>query len=364
MDNRKTNEPTPVAKIQTYALVTLVAMLIWLYLESENIKQQKPLRFAIRFVAPPGQKLLILPLGVPQAAAATTRSQVDITTSCAANQYAQLQRLQAQPLELTVTEDADHPNQIVDLRDMLLEGPVGDLGVTLDDIQPRRFQLRVERIEQITLPIHVVVAEGVHLATSPTLTPAEATVSLPASIAQEPDDLKLEARLEQDAANRLDPNVPRELAVAIKLAAADTLPNDLKSLLNLTPVQITPASTTVTVTIRKQTGNLTLTSLPILLTAPWAELNRFTVEVEGGQRVLGNEVKISGPSDIIDRIEKGELKVWADLRLTADDLESNINSKQLHINVPANVQVESILPRLNFTILPTATTPTVPAVAP
>lgn len=354
MESSKPEKALSFVKIQTYAIVTLVAVLIWLYSESENVKLQKTLRFTVKFVAPPGQQLLILPLDKLQAIAPTSNQQIDLTVRCATSQYAQLQRLQMTPIELTVTEDPDNPTRIVDLRDMLRDSPLGDLGATFQTIEPRRVPLRVERIEPVTMPVRVVVGEGIQLASSPMAEPAESVVSLPASVAQHRTDLTLEARLEREAANRLDPNVPRAMVVPLVLSSTDTLPKDLRQLLRQTTTEIAPAATTVTVTIRKQTNHLSLTSLPILLTGPWSELQRFSIEIEGGQRVLPVEVRISGPSDVIDRVEKGQLKVWAELRLTADDLESRITSKQLHINVPHNVHVDSTIPLLQFTITPIA----------
>ncbi len=352
MERDKPTKPTLLARIQTYAIVSLIAVLIWLYSESENVKQQKPLSFVVRFVAPPGQQLLIVP-DKQSDARTPTHQEVVITVRCATSQYAQLERLQAETIELAVTPQADGPQQTVDLRTMLLDSPIGDLGVTIQDVRPPSVPLRVERVEMITMPIKVVVADGVQLATNPTIEPTEADFGLPASLIGRREELTLEARLERDATNQLDPNVPRELIAPVVLSTGD---KHLQEMLQQMAIQVTPPSATLTVSIRKQIGVLPLKSLPILITAPWAELQRFSVEIEKGKRVLDQEIKITGPSDIIDSIDKNELRVWADLRLTADDLESGITSKQLHINVPPNVQVESAIPWINFTITPIATT--------
>lgn len=354
MKQSKPDAPTLINKIQTYAIVTVVTVLIWLYLESENVKLQKPLRLTVSFVAPPGQQLLIIPARPSQTPTQPTKLQVDITVSCATSQYVRLQRLQDRPLELTVTEYADHPIQFVDLRQMLLDTPIGDLGVTLDEIVPPKFELRVERIEQVSRPIRVVVAEGIQLATTPVVEPAECTVGLPASVAQHVDLLLPQVSLERQTANTLDPNVPRELSVPITLAVSEDLEENLQKLIRINAPQIRPPNATMTVTIRNQTGSLKIPGVPIVLAAPWAEMKKYTVEIEKDKRVL-EEVRVTGPSDVIDRIDKGQLKVWADLRLTADDLESRITSKQVHINVPPGVQVESPIPRLNFLITPLVT---------
>ena len=132
----------------------------------------------------------------------------------------------------------------------------------------------------------------------------------------------------------------------------DQLSDDLRKQLGSTRRAIDPASVQVTVTIRKQTSRLKLPGVPILVTAPWAELKRFGVEIKSGQRVLSEDVEVSGPSDVIDRISSGQIKIWAELRLTVDDLESAITSKQLHLNVPPGVRIESAIPLVNLTITP------------
>ena len=55
----QTAKPNTWGKIQTYFIVTIISSLIWLYAESENVKQQRPLEFNVHFVAPPGQLLAI-----------------------------------------------------------------------------------------------------------------------------------------------------------------------------------------------------------------------------------------------------------------------------------------------------------------
>ena len=319
-------------------------MLIWLYSESENVKQQKPLQFTVEFAPPPGQKLIITP---------SERQRVLITVSCATSQYAELQRLQATPLELGVSEDLNSPQQIVILQDKINDSPVGDLGVSFVDIQPRTLDLRVERVVEVTMPISVdsVVPDGVQLAAAPTLAPTEGTVDLPASVIENLGELSLEVRLNPEEVARLEENVPHELTVPI------SLPKPLADAVRPFDASITPSNASVTLTIRKQTDTHKIAGVPILMTAPWAEMKRFTIELENDQRVLSENVEISGPSDVIDKIRKGEVGVWAELRLTVDDLESGISSKQLRINVPTGVRVESTIPHVAFkitqTVIPT-----------
>lgn len=342
--NNDTQARTLWEKVQTYTIVTVIAALIWLYSESENVKLQKPLQFNIRFVAPPGQPLYIVP---------TATQQVLITASCATSQYAQLQRLQAKPIHLTVTDDPANSQQTVVLREKLIDSPIGDLGVNLVDIQPRTLDLRVERLQQVTLPISTdsIVPPGIQMSTPPVVNPAEAVVSLPASIAARVRDVKFEAHVDPEATAQLNENVPHDLTVPL------SLPPWINDQLRAAPPTITPPTATVTITIRKQTDSVKLSGVPILLAAPWSEIRRFNVELEGNQRVLREELQLAGPSDVIDSIRKGETRVWAELRLSAEELETRIASKQLFINVPSGVQVESTIPRASFTITPASVQP-------
>ncbi len=328
-------------KVQTYFIVTLVAVLIWLYSESENVKLQKPLQLTVQFVAPPGQEMFIVP---------ATRQQVQLTVSSATSQYDHLQRLQVKPIELIVTDDPDNPQQTVVLRDKLLNSPVGDLGVSIVDLQPRTLDLRVERIEQVTVPISTesIVPPGAQLASAPVIVPSEVTVGLPASLVYDLDNLKVEAKVDPDNVARLEENVPHKLTVPL------TLPGYLRDQLFGKAPDITPPTASITITIRKQTDTHTLTGVPILITAPWYELKRFAVQLQDDQRVLSEDVRLTGPSDVIDQIRKGESRVLAELRLSADDLESRITTKQLFLNVPTGVRVESTIPHVNFTITPIA----------
>ncbi len=348
MDPSHTEQPGPslLEKVQTYTIVTIIAVLIWLYSESENVKQREPLQYSVRFVAPPGQQLLIDPV---------LKRQVSVTVRCATSQFAGLQRMQVRPIEVLVTADPDSPEQTVVLRDKFLDSPIGDLGVSIVEIHPRTLDLRVERIEDTVIPIAMdsVVPDEIQLAAAPVVNPTEAVVQLPVSVVSGLGSLKLEARVGPETLSRLEENVPHELTVPI------TLPDILRNRLRGYAPTIVPTNAAVTITVRKQTDTLSLTGVPILLTVPWEEMKRFTVELAGGQRVLNDNVRLSGPSDVIDKIRKGEIKVWADLRLTVDELESKVTSKPLLISVPASVRVDSAIPRANFTITP-AQSPTPP----
>lgn len=353
----QSSKPSTRAKVQTYIIVTIISALIWLYAESENVKLQKPMTFNVLFVAPPGQKLAITP---------GPKHRVQITVRCATSQFSQLQRLQGSPIRLTVTsndpQSQDYPEQIIDLREQLHNSPIGELGVSIEEIQPKTVSLQIEQIEQMTMPISIdsVVSGDTQLAGQPTVTPTSASVEIPASVAEEAQFIKLVAGVAPEDTSHLEENVPGELKVPLTLSMPSHLRDNMRQ---FTPV-ITPPQATVTITIRKRTGSTDVPGVPILIVAPWAELKRFSIELEDNQRVLDEKVKVTGPRDVIDKIDRNELKVWAELRLTADDLESGITSKPLLINVPSGVRVDSAIPSANFVIKPIVTSVAPPPAGP
>lgn len=328
-------------KIETYVIVTIIAALIWLYAESENVKPYPPFAVNVQFVAPVGQNLLIQPAR-PQ--------RVTLSVRCATSQYAALEQMAEEgSLRVAIDADPDSPEQVVILSQKRLdETRIGDLGITITDVQPTTFDLRVERLEEVALSISPdsVVPAGVQLAAPPVIEPPQVGLFLPVSLAVRAAELHLNARIDDATMQRLEENVPQELTVPI------TLPAMLRDeLAGFTPA-INPKTARVTVTVRKQSDTYLHSSVPILILAPWTELEKYRIRIENDRRVLDQDVELTGPSDVIERIRTGQERVWAELRLTADDLESGVNSKQLSIAVPPSVRVDSPLPRVNFTITP------------
>lgn len=327
-------------QFQTYVIVSLITVLIWMYAESENVVEQKPLYFNVRFVPTPGQSLAIDPAS-PQ--------QIQVKVRCAVNQYAELEKRQRQTIDLRLEEDPTNPVRLINLQQQLEYDPeIGPLGVEFLDVQPANLQAHVERFEDVALPVEAgwLKPNEVQL-TGPLIPePNQAVVRLPAGIARQVADAKLQALLDPDAVNALPENVRHDVEVPVKL------PNQIREKLwiPVTDVKIKPDRAKVSLTIRKTTDSYSAPSLPILILAPWLELDRFSITLDRNRRVLDEPVQITGPSDTIEKVRQGQIKIWAELRLTADDLESGITSKPVYINLPPDVRLESPAPTLNFTI--------------
>jgi hypothetical protein len=240
----------------------------------------------------------------------------------------------------------------------LRSSEIADLGVSVEEVRPETLEVHIEGLQEITMAISPdsLVPPDIQLAAPPRIDPASATLLLPVSVIPSIADLKLEAPIPLNVLNDLSENVPHDVALTLRLP--QVLRDQLR---NNTPVNIAPAKVKASITIRKKTETVKLTTLPILVLAPWSELNKAIIQIGDDQRVLNEDVILSGPRDAIDSISKGDTKVWAELQLTAEELGSGITSKQLHIRVPPGVTVDSPIPQVGFSISPNLQTAPPPA---
>jgi len=100
--------------------------------------------------------------------------------------------------------------------------------------------------------------------------------------------------------------------------------------------------------VRSTTQRLTLPSVPVWPMAPPTEINRWTIAVDP---ILLRDVELSGPSDVMQRIRSGELRVIATLQLSSAELEQQLASTApLTVGLPDSVSVETRLEPVRLTI--------------
>jgi hypothetical protein len=321
-------------KIQTYVIVSLFAALIWLYAEGETVRTQQ-VELYLKFVPPPGKDLVIE--GQDQRVAVTFR--------CSASRLSQVQAVVRDGISLEVVEALDGAAfQDVALAGRLANHPaITRLGATIVDVSPSRVRLRVEAIESHRMPVVGLVEGDVQLASLPVTDVSEAMVRMPASMARQIDpDARIEARVAIRDVPDIDVDVPYTIDVPL------TLPESLRNRF----VSVAPATAKVTFRIRDMREEHTIPIVPILVLGPPTELGRFAVVLDEDNRVL-RDVQVVGPSDVIDRISRRQAEVYAELRLTADELERFVDStqqKQLFVRLPAGVNLVAAPAPITFQI--------------
>src|SRR5690606_6462795 len=235
-------------KIETYIVVTVIAVLIWLYAEGETVKIYEGVPAQVQFVAPPGQDLIIEPAGVIS---------VRMSVRASASQYTQLKRLldDEGPIRLLV-EDTQGLERVESIPDRLAADAFADLSVTIISADPATVSLRTQQRVEVTLPVEVVPGD-LRLAGAPSFEPTHVTVRVPADAADRVRNQKVQAALSSvSVASNWEPNVAHALSVPL------TLPEPVPG------TEIAPSQARVRFTIERRPTTVELPLVPLYVTAP------------------------------------------------------------------------------------------------
>jgi hypothetical protein len=317
-------------KIEVGILVTIVAMLVWLYAEGESLKTETE-SVRIQFVG--SNDVVIKPREL---------TGVSVTFSGPNRSVTEFKQLVRQPLKVRVEPDAKSVVQDLVLADALAEDPaVRDLNIQIDATTPARQPVEVERMQEYEARVRLVTGD-VELAGEPQIDPELVTVHMTPTVrAYLEGDLTIEARLSDVADLRqIQPDRPVTRDIRLRPPEAIDLPEQVK---------IVPRSAQVGFTILKRTDTITLQQpVPIYVRLPVIVSNQYEIVTENEQRLLSEPVELTGPRSEIEKIQSND--IVAELRLTTDDLERGVTSKTVHITTPPNVSVTSMLPVVRFTI--------------
>lgn len=325
-------------RIQTIFYVSMITLLVWLYAEAENLKERS-VKQEIEFVSPPGRDVLIDPI----------RTRVDVTIK------GPMSILDTLPgvFKVRVSDDLidSDPKQIVNLAERIGALPeIANVGLTVIDVKPRSVEVRVERMESRTLLIDAVAEGDFQFDSKPLVEPAQATVTLPVSrLALIDETTRLRAQLDPEDLRKRETN---------QLQIIENVPLVLPESLRGQNSRIDPPAATVSLTIVARSKALTLPSIPIRLVAPPSVVADYQeVVLENNNDQFLRNINLSGPNRVIDDILRNDIKVWAALMLTSEDLARAVSSGDwttgsLTIMVPHNVTVLNPPPQIKYRVLP------------
>ncbi len=315
-------------KIETFIVVTLITVLVWLYAEGRNVATYANEPVSVKFVSGDGEGLTISPDN-PQ------RVLVSFEGSNAMKQALEAATKDG-PITLPVVEqpNASSSVQNIIMKDALNDSILSDLGILVISTDPAVMPVTVRRLVSVQMSVEPVVLE-VDLAAAPTVDPARVDVKVPAALADLAGELSLIARVPPADLASIPANTPRALSVRLELPEA----------LRDQPVELSARNVAVTVIIRKQTDTLTLTSVPIHINVPPLLLQQYRIALPEDQVVI-RDVKLSGPADAIASIRDKRFRVWAELRPTADELDAGLDQAQLFLHLPPGVRMEGPMPRV------------------
>ena len=326
----RTQRDTPV----TMVVLALVTVLIWLFAESQTLSRVE-VETVVTLSAPEGLSrvahwadgrgpgTVLLTLEGP-------RGEIDSAAL----------RLRREGVTLTVGADGgpgtDPREYTLDMREAVRRSAGSLLGsVAVQSAEPASRVVDVD--ELITLDEVTVEFDstGLDLAEPAVIEPPTVRVTGPSKVLG--PGVGVRATLDRAAAAALRPGASQRLDARLEvtgLAAGDR-----------TEVVVTPNRCVVRLSVRSRVRTLDVASAPVQVLGLPTDLARWRV-TPGQQFVDG--LTITGPSDLVAKIESRELSVVAVIRLTSDELQRRVTEKTPTfallsadgvVPVPASVQI-------------------------
>jgi hypothetical protein len=279
-------------KFQTYLLVSMVTILVWLYAEAETVKPET-MQIDVMFE---GSNYQLVDPAAPFGVNATFR--------CNASQLADLEGLkttgQAFKIDVTAREDGAHA---IPLLERIEKNPrIQQLGIVVERVNPPEKQVRIERLEKVEVAVEFDRGNR-ELADQAVIDPSSVIVTAPLSLKPWLTSIKLPARLDEERFAGLAEGVEHKLTnVSIDL------PYQLQQ---RDGVSISHDAVSVAFTIIRQTDTLA-SQLSVLIQGPAPAMADFQIVPEEEGRVT---VELTGPRSTIEKIKARELtEIWAELR--------------------------------------------------
>lgn len=318
-------------KVETFLIVTLIALLVWLYADAQTVKKFTRVPVQIKLVPPPNEQLAIDPITVRR---------VGVTFRASSSQKMQFDRLSS-PLEVYIDASANggSPTRTMDVAALLQHSELGELGISIEETDPPDMQVRVESLEEVELPVETFQGD-LGLTDVVPGDPPRVRVMMPQSLVEPARSAHVVADLTQVDLEGLEEGVPQTRTVTLTLSPALKEQADPFSLAH---TSIEPAQIEVTFTIRNQQKTIKVDLIPIELSALPTLWRHFQLNVSDDQLVLSG-VELTGPSDEIDKIESGETKVRAYIRPTAEELGDGVVTFTPRLDLPPRVTHSPLSP--------------------
>lgn len=302
---------------RTIVLVTLVAVLVWIFAEAESLTT-RTIRPEILFETEDGTSL-VLEIDDPAWRERPSLTIEGSTSAVAAVELATTKPIRLRPgMEGIPTAPGEYT---IDLRTALRDAAeLTGKGVTVARTDPAAVRLRVDQLEERSLRVEADTS-AFELEAPAEVKPAFVKVRLPAAEAAKlTEGAVARARVSAESLSKLVPG---------RKETVSGVPIELPPGLVASPrVRVDQSRAEVQLTLRTRTASLTLPSVPVYVSLAAVESGRWDVTIPEEDRFI-TDVKITGPSDAVDRVRRGEFRVTALVVLSFDDLERGIASKEI-----------------------------------
>lgn len=300
-------------RAKAFILVTILTALIWVFAESESVRVETVYVDLVAASGPAAVRVIRSPEGRPF----TLGVEIEVrgsTVKLSALRQSLPKTVEIEPgAEGVPTQPGPHA---LDLRTVLRSHPAfREQGVNLEKVQPSTASVLID--EMVTRECKVVVAAPEGALEGPAEpSPATVKIRLPSTIANAlPASPEAVARITADMLSTLTEG--RRASIS---NVALTLPEGLPVGGGSAFVRMEPAQVDIALTVRSKTASIVIPSVPVQLRISPVEYAAWDITVAADDRVLKN-VTVTGPADLVGRIERGELKIVATVAVAFDEFE-------------------------------------------
>lgn len=302
-------------RLKTFLSVAIITGLIWVFAEAETLRtQEQPVELTLDS-GEGGMRTLEF----ADASAGPRRWNVSVVGPTAAVEDL-VRRLRA-PVRLAPGMDGvplERGTIEVDLKTVLLGHPdltIGRRGVSIARVDPPTARLRLDDLVTIDLPVEVRIPTRGELDGPPEIRPARVKVIVPSAEVERVGAGPVLAVIDQSMFDRLVPGRKETLGgVALRLAP------EMAGI----RARIDPATAEVSLAVRRSTTTLKIPSVPVHVRLAPTEINKWEIEI--ADPFLA-DVSVTGPRDVIRRIEDKTIPLIAYLALSYEELERGVTSK-------------------------------------
>lgn len=294
MAQRKLHE-----KVETYIVVTIISVLVWLYAEATVLKQETGKSVQL-LIDEPTNSYAITP------SAATVR----VSYRGSSGQIQQFNETTALPLihEIDPTGITETTTRTIVLDEALVRAGLGDVGITELDIEPATLTVTLQPLVSIDLPVKIETGD-LELNGEPAAEPATISITAPLDIVEQLRGQSITAPLvaadasEGTQLDRVATNVPLIFPQEIDL--------------NSPWVTAAVRAVRINYTLANDTDTVVIGRVPLYINLPVDVQLRYTVRPQDQSNFL-RDVELQGPADVIARLRANapDLVVRAELSIT------------------------------------------------
>lgn len=294
--------------IKTYALVTVVSLLIWVWAEAESLSTV-PVSPRVELA-----RTDVVPTVLDAGWNGTVRMRVRGSSAAVSQAQSRLSTvLSLVPGIGGIPATPGEHN--VDLRDALRDHPaLARLGVNFVDVEPAIIRVRLDQLASRSVEVRAVLP-GLDVQGAATAAPPKVTLRLlERDVANLPPVLAATATPDADVLARLAGEGPHTVPGRVSVPGLPAW---------LGPVTIDPPEVLVTFTLRSKIDAWSVPQAPIWVVLPPGEAASWSVTP--AQAFVEN-VSITGPRELIEQVRAVEGGVRAYVVLSSDDLQKRVTS--------------------------------------